>query len=544
MRLVEPADEAAIQSLFERTFGAAPWLPRDLDPDTDFKRNSSGETVLVCVGDGGQVSGFLSVHVGTAFIHHLYVEPELQGRGLGAALLSSLDSWLPKPWRLKCVCANTQARAFYARCGWTEAETAIGSQGPYVVLRYGLDAQQAKIPTMKTIALRDGKERSVLRRHPWVFQGSIGKGGGDSGETVRVEASDGRFLAWAAFSPNSQIRARAWSFDETERIDEAFFDDRLRRAIALRERLAIASDGVRLVHGEADGLPGVIVDRYADTLSVQFLSAGAERWRHVIAERLCAIVGLERIYERSDASVRGLEGLPPRAGWVHGGGATDIAITEHGWTLGVDLARGHKTGYYLDQRDNRKRFAELVRQFGCERVLNCYSYTGGFSVAALAGGAKSVASVDSSGPALAQCRTNIERNGFDLAVCEFLDADVNQTLRRAIDAGRRYDAIVLDPPKFAPSAAHVERATRAYKDINRLALKLLSPGGLLLTFSCSGGIGPELFHKVVAGAGLDAEVDGHLLQRLEAAPDHPTTIRFPEGQYLKGLAIVRNAAAA
>ena len=392
---------------------------------------------------------------------------------------------------------------------------------------------------MKTVRLHAGKERSALRRHPWIFAGSVERGGGDSGETVRVEAHDGRFLAWGAFSPRSQIRVRAWSFDEAERVDAGFFESRLKRAIAMRDRLAIASDGVRLVHGEADGLPGLIVDRYADTLSAQFLSAGADRWRDVIAERLAAITGLERVYQRSDSGVRGLEGLAPRSGWLRGSGATELAIHEHGRTLGVDVAHGHKTGTYLDQRDNRRRFADWVRQFGCRRVLNCYCYTGGFSLAALAGGAAEVVSVDSSAPALEQARRNVERNGFDLGRCAFVDADVNQTLRARLAAGEAFDAIVLDPPKFAPSAAHAERAARAYKDINRLALKLLAPGGLLLTFSCSGGIGAELFHKIVAGAGLDAQVDGYLLHRLEAAPDHPTTIAFPEGEYLKGLAILR-----
>ncbi|MCK6434215.1 MAG: class I SAM-dependent methyltransferase [Aquabacterium sp.] len=392
---------------------------------------------------------------------------------------------------------------------------------------------------MKSIRLREGKERSLLRRHPWVFQGSIAKGGADAGETVRVEAHDGRFLAWGAYSPSSQIRVRAWSFDEAERIDEAFFQRRLQRAVALRTRLAIASDGQRLVHGEADGLPGLIVDRYGSTLSAQFLSAGVERWREVIATQLCAITGLARLYERSDSGVRGLEGLEPRTGWLRGDGPTEIAITEHGWTLGLDVAHGHKTGYYLDQRDNRARFAQLVRQLGCQRVLNCYSYTGGFSVAALAGGAPEVVSVDSSGPALERARDNVHRNGYDHQACDFVDADVNAYLREALKSGASFDAIVLDPPKFAPSAAHAERASRAYKDINRLALKLLAPGGLLLTFSCSGGIGAELFHKIVAGAGLDAGVNAAILQRLEGACDHPTTIEFPEGEYLKGLALLR-----
>ena len=391
---------------------------------------------------------------------------------------------------------------------------------------------------MKSIRLREGKERSLLRRHPWVFQGSIAKGAADAGETVRVEAHDGQFLAWAAFSPSSQIRVRAWSFDEAERIDEAFFASRLQRAVALRGRLGIQSDGVRLVHGEADGLPGLIVDRYGDTLSAQFLSAGVERWRDVIVRQLCAATGLTRLYERSDSGVRKLEGLESRTGLLSGEGPTELTITEHGRSLGLDVALGHKTGYYLDQRDNRQRFADLVRQLGCQNVLNCYSYTGGFSVSALAGGAAQVTSVDSSGPALDQARQNLQRNGFDPSQQVFADADVNQYLRQALKYGTRFDAIVLDPPKFAPSAAHADRASRAYKDINRLALKLLSPGGLLLTFSCSGGIGAELFHKIVAGAGHDAGVDAVIVQRLEAAPDHPTTICFPEGEYLKGLVLI------
>lgn len=396
---------------------------------------------------------------------------------------------------------------------------------------------------MKTIQLRPGRERSLQRRHPWVFEGSVAKGGADAGELVRVVAHDGQFLAWGAYSPASAIRVRAWSFDEAQRIDAAFLTGRLQQAVALRSRLGIASNGQRLVHGEADGLPGLIVDRYADVLSVQFGAAGVERWRDTIADALLQATGLTRLYERSDASVRGLEGLPERTGWLRGGGdvggETAITITEHGWQLGLDVALGHKTGYYLDQRENRRRFAELVRQLGCRRVLNCYSYTGGFSVAALAGGAAHVTSVDSSAPALALARDNLRRNGFDDSAHAFVDADVNAQLRQCLAAGAQFDAIVLDPPKFAPTAAHAERAARAYKDINRLGLKLLAPGGLLLTFSCSGGISADLFHKIVAGAGADAGVNAAIVQRLEGAPDHPTTLEFPEGEYLKGLALVR-----
>jgi 23S rRNA (cytosine1962-C5)-methyltransferase len=395
---------------------------------------------------------------------------------------------------------------------------------------------------MKTIELRDGKERSLLRRHPWVFEGSVAKGRADAGETVRVVAADGRFLAWAAYSPTSMIRLRAWSFDEAERIDDMFFERRLRAALELRARLPIHSSGLRLVHGEADGLPGLIVDRYADTLSAQFLAAGMERWKATIADRLVALTGLQRLYERSDSGVRQLEGLASVAGWLRGEGPTEVTIAEHGWQLTLDVAEGHKTGFYLDQRDNRRRFAELVRHFGLKRVLNCYCYTGGFTVAALAGGASHVTSVDSSAPALERARANVALNGHDMARAEFADADVNAFLRERLKAGDSFDAIVLDPPKFAPSAAHAERAARAYKDINRLALKLLAPGGLLFTFSCSGGVGAELFHKIVAGAGLDAGVDGVLLERLAGACDHPTTIVFPEGEYLKGLAVLKQAA--
>jgi len=394
---------------------------------------------------------------------------------------------------------------------------------------------------MKAIRLREGKERSLQRRHPWVFEGSIAKGRADPGETVRVEAHDGRFLAWGAASPASAIRVRAWSFVEAERIDAAFFLRRVQRAVALRQRLAVDSDALRLVHGEADGLPGLVVDRYADTLVAQFGFAGAERWKDVIADALLCATGVQRLYERSDLGVRKLEGLPEHRGWLRGEGATQLDVREHAWQLQVDIATGHKTGTYLDQRDNRQHFAQAVRRFGCAEVLNCYGYTGGFTLAALAGGAARVTSVDSSAPALQRAREHVQRNGFDAARHETVDADVNAYLRSALDADRRFDAIVLDPPKFAPTAAQAERAARAYKDINRLALKLLRPGGLLFTFSCSGGIGPELFHKIVAGAGIDAGVDAALIGRMAAAPDHPTTLEFPESDYLTGLALLTRA---
>jgi 23S rRNA (cytosine1962-C5)-methyltransferase len=392
---------------------------------------------------------------------------------------------------------------------------------------------------MKAIRLKPGKERSLQRRHPWIFDSAIARGGADAGETVRVESSEGQFLAWGAFSPASKIRVRAWSFDEHQRMDAAFFAQACARAIRARPRMDIASDGLRLIHGESDGLPGLIVDRYGDTLVAQFLASGVERWKGVIADALLHETGLARLYERSDASSRTLEGLESATGWLRGDGPTALTIREHDWQLTLDVATGHKTGFYLDQRDSRHLFARWTRRLGFQRVLNCYCYTGGFTVAALSGGAGHVTSIDSSAPALERASAHVALNGFDAARATFMDADVNASLRTFIEQGRTFDAIVLDPPKLAPTAAHAERAARAYKDINRLAFKLLEPGGVLFTYSCSGGISADLFHKIVASAGADAGVDGYISARLGGAPDHPMTLEFPEGEYLKGLVVVR-----
>ena len=420
---------------------------------------------------------------------------------------------------------------------------------------------------MKTLRLRDGKERSLQRRHPWIFDGAIASGGGDAGETVRIESHEGKFLAWAAFSPRSKIRARVWSFDEAQRIDASFFAARIAAAIRARGRFDIKSDGLRLIHGESDGLPGLVVDRYKDTLVAQFSSCGAEQWKTVIVDALLAQTGLSRLYERSDASVRTLEGLPEATGWLAKGGAptlvasrtalppegtnfpgggppencsdTEIIITEHDWKLSLDVAEGHKTGFYLDQRDSRQKFAAYTRRLKFGQVLNCYCYTGGFTVAALAGGAGHVTSIDSSGPAIARAQANVALNGFEASRTTMLDADVNASLRQYLKEGRRFDAIVLDPPKFAPTVAHADKAARAYKDINRLALSILAPEGVLFTYSCSGGISADLFHKIVASAGSDAGVDAFISERMGGAPDHPMTVAFPEGEYLKGLVLVK-----
>jgi 23S rRNA (cytosine1962-C5)-methyltransferase len=386
----------------------------------------------------------------------------------------------------------------------------------------------------------------LLRRHPWVFDGAIAKGGGDPGETVRIESEQGQFLAWGAVSPTSKIRVRVWSWDEKQRIDAAFFKSLIATSLGTRRLFDIQSNGVRLVHGESDGLPGLVVDQYGDTLVAQFLSCGTERWKQVIADALLELTGLTRLYERSDASVRDLEGLPRVTGWLRGGGSTAVVLQEHSWQLALDVAEGHKTGFYLDQRDNRQAFFEAARHGQWQQVLNCFCYTGGFTVAALAGmraagmgGAGGhVTSIDSSGPALEKGRANVALNGFDATQTTWLDADVNASLRAFDREGRRFDAIVLDPPKLAPTAAHAERAARAYKDINRLGFKLLNPGGMLFTYSCSGGIGVELFQKIVASAALEAGVDAVITHRLGGAPDHPVGLPFPEGEYLKGLVVV------
>ena len=402
---------------------------------------------------------------------------------------------------------------------------------------------------MKVIRLKPGKERSLLRRHPWIYDAAIAKGKADPGETVRVESDSGQFLAFGAYSPTSKIRVRVWSFDADQRIDEAFFQTRLQASVATRARLDVVSNGVRLVHGESDGLPGVIVDRYDQVLVTQFLSAGAERWKQTIADQLLALTGLTHIYERSDSGVRGLEGLEPVKGWLRGDGDTARTIQEYDWLLSLDVEEGHKTGFYLDQRDSRKQFADTATRLQLRDMLNCYCYTGGFTVAAAAGMRTAgvltpdtrITSIDSSASAIARAKNNLTLNGLDeLAHIEFMVADVNASLRHFIKAGRQFDGIVLDPPKFAPTAAHAERAARAYKDINRLAFKLLTPGGVLFTYSCSGGIGVELFHKIVASAANDAGVDAHILERLGGAPDHPMTTAFPEGEYLKGLVLMKS----
>jgi 23S rRNA (cytosine1962-C5)-methyltransferase len=396
-----------------------------------------------------------------------------------------------------------------------------------------------KMPAFPTPALilKPGREKSLLRWHPWVFSGAIARVEGNpaAGATVDLLAADGHFLARGAYSPDSQIRARVWTFDPAEAIDADFFRRCISRALATRRQLGLDNPhgAVRLLHAESDGLPGLVVDRYGQVLVAQFLSAGAEYWKEMLADLLLAETGLSVLYERSDADVRELEGLPARVGLLRGEmAAQPFVITENGLKFQVNVAEGHKTGFYLDQRENRLR----VRQLAAGReVLDCFCYTGGFTVNALAGGATSVLSVDASAAALSLCRENVALNHLPADRHDTLEGDVFHILRRFRDEGRRFDLIILDPPKFAPTAAQAEKAARGYKDINLLAFKLLRPGGVLVTFSCSGGVDAALFQKIVASAALDAGVEAQILAHLHQSLDHPVALTFPEGTYLKGL---------
>ncbi len=394
---------------------------------------------------------------------------------------------------------------------------------------------------MDALILKPGKEKSLQRRHPWIYSGAVARVKGEpaAGDTVRIVSADGVFLSHAAYSPASRIRARVWNWSEAEAVDESLMFQRLRAALAGRESLEAfrhPKGAVRLVHGESDGLPGIIADRYAETIVLQCLSAGAERWRKTIAGQLLQLTGCACVYERSDAEVRQMEGLSPRHGLLLGAEPPERVESFEPGSPGLrflaDVRRGQKTGLFLDQRDSRALIGSVAR--GAD-VLDVFCYAGGFSLAALAGGARSVLALDSSGDALSVARENMALNGLPPDRTEWRQADAFKALRLLRDQGRSFDLIIVDPPKFAPTAAHVERAARAYKDINLQAFKLLRPGGAMATFSCSGAVGIELFQKILAGAALDAGVTATVEKRLMAAPDHPVSLSFPESEYLKGL---------
>ncbi len=392
---------------------------------------------------------------------------------------------------------------------------------------------------MNTVILKEGREKSVLRHHPWIFSGAIREVMGDPGpgETVEVRSARGEFLAHGAYAAASHIPVKLWNFEESEAIDEAFFRKRLASAFALRKSVfhGTLPDAYRLACAESDGLPGLIADVYGEYAVCQITGAGMERHRELIGKLLLDYA--KGVYERSDVDSRAKDGLPPRTGHLAGEQLPDAPeFTENGIRFRLDYKAGHKTGFYLDQRDNRRLVAECAA--GAERVLNCFSYTGGFGLAALKGGAKHVLNVDSSEPALAHARELAALNGFSPEAFETKEADVFQFLRSCRDARKSFDLIVLDPPKFAETMAQRERAARAYKDINLLAVKLLNPGGQLFTFSCSGAIDDALFAKIVDSAASDAGRPLRTVRWLSQGPDHPVLTSFPEGRYLKGLQLV------
>ena len=390
------------------------------------------------------------------------------------------------------------------------------------------------------ITLNPNREKSLLRRHPWVFASAIKSVDQEtaSGSTVDLLSSEGQFLARASYSPISQIRARVWTFED-EPVDKEFFRRKIKAAVEVRQRLKVEShsNAYRLIHAESDGIPGLIVDRYDNVLVLQSLTAGSEFWKETIADILVEETGIQNIYERSDADVRELEGLKPITGILRGTITNyQLPIIEYDLKFNVDIQHGHKTGFYLDQRHNRHRVGKFAKD---RDVLNCFCYTGGFSIHALANGAKSVLSVDSSADALSLLEENIALNTLPADRHTSLEGDVFQLLRKFRDANRSFDMIILDPPKFAPTAAHAEKASRAYKDINLLAFKLLRHGGMLFTYSCSGGIDAALFQKIVASAALDAGTDATIIEHLSQGSDHPVSLHFPEGAYLKGLVCVK-----
>ena len=390
---------------------------------------------------------------------------------------------------------------------------------------------------MASVTLKSGREKSLLRRHPWIFSGAIHEveGAPRTGETVEVLSNKGEFLCRAAFSPHSQISLRVWTFDPDEQVETAFFHSRLKRSLDFRVPFLSRESGgaCRLVNGESDGLPGVIVDNYAGFLVCQFLSAGAELWREEIVSQLRELVGPLGIYERSDVDVRVKEGLQARVGVLWGEPPPPLlAIEEKPCRFFVDVEQGQKTGFYLDQAENRALVSGYAE--GAE-VLNAFSYTGGFGIHALKAGAAQVLNVDSSRAALDLSARNEALNQIGKDRTEAVEGDVFQVLRALRDRGRRFDLIILDPPKFVDSQRHLERGSRGYKDINLLAFKLLRPGGTLFTFSCSGLVSRDLFQMIVAGAALDARRDVQILRVLSQGSDHPTSVYFPEGTYLKGL---------
>jgi len=395
---------------------------------------------------------------------------------------------------------------------------------------------------VSSVFLKKSADSFIKRKHPWIFSGAIEKVEGNpaNGETIQIFSSNKTLVGVGSYSPSSQIQVRVWSFNPEEKIDKDFFRKKFLAASQFRKRIVDTSqtNAYRIINSENDGLPGLIVDRYADYLICQFLSSGSDFHKKIITETLDEVFNPIGIYERSDVEIRIKEGLEPTKGTLSGKEPDDlIQILENGLKFSVDVKNGHKTGFYLDQRDNRKLVSEFSRG---KNVLNCFSYTGGFSVYALSSGAKNLTQIEASESALDLSTKNIELNNPDDSKIENISGDVFEVLRKFRDERRTFDLIILDPPKFAESESQIQKASRGYKDINLLAIKLLNPGGILFTFSCSGHISQELFQKIVADAALDSGREVKIIKQLTQAADHPVALNFPEGLYLKGLICCAN----
>jgi 23S rRNA (cytosine1962-C5)-methyltransferase len=392
------------------------------------------------------------------------------------------------------------------------------------------------------VFLKQGKERPLLARHPWIFSGAIDRVEETrDGETVDIIDHGGRWLARGYYNSHSQIAVRVWTWDD-ELVDRAFLRARLQRALTARTSLVDlhTTNVYRVVNAESDFLPGLVVDRYDEFVVLQFLTLGIEKRKSEIVELVGELMSPHGIYERSDVEVREKEGLLPSAGTLQGDEPpASVVVNENGFRFLVDIKSGHKTGFYLDQRENRQRMAQNFASFQAPdrsaEILNVFSYTGAFAVyACLADRSVRVINLDASREALSFARQNMELNQC-AERGEFVEADAFQMLRRYRDMGKTFDAIILDPPKFVHAQSQLQSGLRGYKDINLLAFKLLKPGGTLYTFSCSGQVGPELFQKVVFEAALDAKRDAQIIAKLLQAPDHPILLSFPESEYLKGL---------
>jgi len=383
-----------------------------------------------------------------------------------------------------------------------------------------------------SLHLKADRDRSLKRGHPWILSGAVAKVEGDPqpGDTVRIIAVNGTELATASYSPFSALRARVWSFDPNVEITAGFIAETINKAVAQRNADPELIHTCRLIFGDADGLPGLTVDRYGEVAVMEINSVGIERWRDAVVSTLMKVEGITCVYERSEGADREREGLTVRNGLAAGTLPAKIYAIEGNEKYIVNVEEGHKTGFYIDQRDSRKLVASLAPGL---RILNVFGYTGSFGIVAAKNGAASVTTVESSGPALELAKQNAELNGVDVG--EVIEGDAFEVLRRMRDRRAEFDLIILDPPKYSASAKHIERATRKYKDINLVGIKLLAPGGKLMTFSCSQSMDTDLFQKVVAGAAVDAKRDLRIIRRLGQPVDHPVHLHFPESEYLKGL---------